>query len=350
MQKTIILNRNKAHVVNSKGYYNEKFDTTENFSPFASASLKDINPTFPRHNTVAPTNIKIPTNDTMMLQDNTHMLETRIKYKVYNKFDFCNGSLAKRVKQCAFCESLFYFPVWFVSLMSVIFVGLVTTAISLAVVYSAEIQLKSYTDTCSDSAPCDVSRGLYCRKVNSSSSDYCNCPAYGLANTCDCPSSYFWNGLKCTPVYSYDSGPCSGDYSCYRGVTCDQFSNKCKCTDLKPYWDSANMVCDYHYQGCYDDCTPPTCAYDTSEVMLQAQAGSYQLEIDECLLLCSRMGKKYALMVYNGTSKCVCSNYYDKDTTRLADSTCNSPCSQYSVVTLSKCPRSPAFSAFKIGS
>ena len=132
--------------------------------------------------------------------------------------------------------------------------------------------LKTYTGPCVNNTDCDTSKGLYCRKQNASSVEYCNCPALSLSNMCDCASSsYYSNGVKCTNVYGYGEGSCSGNYSCTVGLVCDRFTSKCICPSTKPLWNSLTKTCSYKYLGCFYSCFNSTngCDIDGNSYVLR---------------------------------------------------------------------------------
>lgn len=275
-----------------------------------------------------------------------------IKYKLYENFDCTQGKLGEKLRACRLCETLYYVPVWALSLLILTFASLVAVTIYLGVTYNSKLQLKSYNEDCS-SASCDTSKGLYCRTTNSSSNENCWCPADVQQNNCDCLSSYYWNGLECSPVYGYNEGPCSGDYSCHDGLTCNTINSLCTCPSIKPKWDSSMKTCDYSHLGCFNECSSP-CDYTSSDIVLQSGVPSATtfVEIDDCLNLCNLFGYKYGLIFSRSTSYgCICSNSYNTYATQIADSICNQPCSYNNPTGQNKCTRTAStFSAFQIGS
>jgi hypothetical protein len=186
--------------------------------------------------------------------------------------DFYKGHFC--CKCCAYCESLYYVPIWCLFLFIVFFLIFLAGMIVSAFFYYqvTRTDLKSYTGSCSKNTDCDTSKGLYCRKTNASSVEYCNCPALSLSDMCDCASSSnYWNGIKCANVHGYLEGPCSGNYSCTAGLICDRSTSKCICPPTTPLWNNLTKTCSYKYLGCFLSCINSTngCDIDGSWYVLR---------------------------------------------------------------------------------
>lgn len=329
----------KAHVVNKKTGYCYTCQSYDH-----PHSLNSINP-------ISPVSSNLITS-----QNNTE--NAFIKYKLYDLFDCFKGRLGKRIKLCSIIETLYYVPMWIIALILFTYITIITLSLYFGIQYSLSSQLVNYNGDCTVKS-CDIKKGLYCRKQNSSLSDYCNCPMNVQANRCDCATSYYWNGVQCKSVYGYGQGPCLGDYSCYRGLVCDRETSTCKCPSSQPKWDSVSMTCWYKYMGCYSACTSTPCDYSDDDRQIETQDNSYTyLELDDCLSLCEYSNKKYALIhLYSNfptRTRCTCINTFITYMTQLPDTSCSTECSYNAHSGPKLCPDTGTgfriISVFQIGS
>ena len=265
--------------------------------------------------------------------------------------DFFKGH--KCCKTCAFCDSLYYVPIWCFVLLILFSTLLITSVIIASVFYNEVIRtdLKSYTGSCTNNSECDTSKGLYCRQQSASNVEYCNCPALSQTNMCDCASSsYYWNGIKCTSVYGYNEGPCSGNYSCTAGLICNRLTSKCTCASTTPLWNYLSKTCSYMYLGCYFECLNNTDGCDISGSAFVLNSNILPIDIDVCLLQCITYSARYAIMFYAQQYKCGCTQTYNKYAIQASDSSCTIPCNYYNPIGIGRCPGNDGFySAFQIG-
>lgn len=81
-------------------------------------------------------------------------------------------------------QDVYYTPLWFQFLVACSCIGFFSVTIYLAIIYTNNKNLLSYTNACTSTSQCNIDKNLYCRLNNVSDTDSCNCPAPSKISTC----------------------------------------------------------------------------------------------------------------------------------------------------------------------
>ena len=107
-----------------------------------------------------------------------------VNFKYYKLCDCCDGKCGNKLNPFKIIQDVYYTPLWFQLLITSFFIGFLASTLYLAISYTNNKNMLTYTDACTSTAQCNSDKNLFCRSNNVSTVDYCNCPAPSQINTC----------------------------------------------------------------------------------------------------------------------------------------------------------------------
>jgi hypothetical protein len=107
-----------------------------------------------------------------------------VNFKYFKLCDCCDGKCGNKLNPSRIIQGVYYTPLWFQLLLSALFLGFLLSTLYLALSYTNNKNLLSYTETCTSTLQCNADKNLFCRSKNVSATSYCNCPALSQINTC----------------------------------------------------------------------------------------------------------------------------------------------------------------------